>query len=101
MHKISSSIPTPPILLRNSTTVTSEPRRLHTLPISSPIIPPPTTTNFPGTFWNESALVEPTICSSSSSMAPPGNGRNLGPGSGDHVLRSHGGLATLVELYQD
>jgi hypothetical protein len=58
---ISSSKPAPPIAPKNSTTVTSDPNRLQTLPISRPITPPPMTTIFSGTFCNERAPVELTI----------------------------------------
>jgi hypothetical protein len=44
-----------------------------------PIIPPPIMTIFPGTFWGESTPVELTICSSSISMALPGNGVTSDP----------------------
>mmetsp|Transcript_28293 Transcript_28293/g.48503 ORF Transcript_28293/g.48503 Transcript_28293/m.48503 type:complete len:206 (-) Transcript_28293:541-1158(-) len=46
---------------KNSTTVTSEPRRLHTEPISRPITPPPTTTSFLGTSVRSRAPVESTM----------------------------------------
>ncbi len=80
--------------------MTSEPRRLHTLPISSPIIPPPITTFF---------LVPSGARAHQSSQqfalhyfdGTTGKWRNLGPGSDDHILRFHGGLATLVELHRD
>lgn len=62
------------MLPKNSTTVTSAPNRLQTLPISSPITPPPMTTIFPGTCCKSSAPVELTICCSSISIPPPGKG---------------------------
>mmetsp|Transcript_4544 Transcript_4544/g.18232 ORF Transcript_4544/g.18232 Transcript_4544/m.18232 type:complete len:228 (+) Transcript_4544:430-1113(+) len=58
------------MLGRNSTTVTSEPRRLHTEPISRPMYPPPMTTSLLGTSCSSSAPVDDTICSSS--MGTPG-----------------------------
>ncbi len=57
---------------RNSTTVTSAPRRRQTLPSSRPITPPPTTTRWPGTSSSSSAPVEVTMRSSSTST--PGSG---------------------------
>mmetsp|Transcript_25063 Transcript_25063/g.70190 ORF Transcript_25063/g.70190 Transcript_25063/m.70190 type:complete len:261 (-) Transcript_25063:222-1004(-) len=57
---------------RNSMTSTSAPRRLHTLPISRPMIPPPMTTIFLGTFFSARAPVELTTVSSS--MSTPGSG---------------------------
>jgi hypothetical protein len=64
-HATSSSMPAPPMPPRNSTTVTSAPSRLQTLPISKPMIPPPMTTILSGTSWSSSAPVELTICFSS------------------------------------
>src|SRR3546814_14646293 len=57
---------------RNSTTVTSAPRRDHTEPISRPMTPAPITTMLPGSFSSASAPVEVTICFSS--VATPGRG---------------------------
>mmetsp|Transcript_6332 Transcript_6332/g.14006 ORF Transcript_6332/g.14006 Transcript_6332/m.14006 type:complete len:211 (+) Transcript_6332:135-767(+) len=64
----SSSMPTPPMLSMNSTTVTWEPRRDQTLPSSRPMTPPPITVSFSGSFSKDSAPVLDTICFSSSSM---------------------------------
>ena len=64
---------------KNSTTVTCAPRRLHTLPISRPMIPPPMTTIFSGTSFKASAPVEETICSSSMVIEPPGKGATSEP----------------------
>ena len=60
------------ILSKNSTTVTSAPKRLHTEPSSRPITPPPTTMSFFGTSLSSRPPVEETILSSS--MSTPGNG---------------------------
>ena len=53
---------------RNSTTVTSLPRRRHTEPSSSPITPAPTTSSLPGTFSSARAPVDDTMRFSSISM---------------------------------
>ncbi len=53
---------------RNSTTSTSEPRRRHTEPSSSPITPAPITSSRFGTSGNDSAPVDDTIWRSSISM---------------------------------
>mmetsp|Transcript_9832 Transcript_9832/g.41814 ORF Transcript_9832/g.41814 Transcript_9832/m.41814 type:complete len:223 (+) Transcript_9832:596-1264(+) len=55
----------------NSTTVTLEPRRLHTEPSSNPITPPPITTMRSGTDFSDNAPVLVTTVSSSTST--PGN----------------------------
>jgi dihydrolipoamide dehydrogenase len=49
-----------------STTVTLDPKVLYTIPISSPIYPPPTTRSFSGTELSSSACFEPIIRSESS-----------------------------------
>ena len=64
LDAISASIPGK-IRGRKSTTSTSAPRRDHTVPISSPIYPAPTTTSFFGNFGISNAPVEETICFSS------------------------------------
>ena len=56
---------------RNSTTVTSAPRRRQTEPSSSPITPAPTTISFLGTLGRLSAPVEETT--SFSSISTPGS----------------------------
>mmetsp|Transcript_59789 Transcript_59789/g.142319 ORF Transcript_59789/g.142319 Transcript_59789/m.142319 type:complete len:289 (-) Transcript_59789:211-1077(-) len=61
----SPSMPKPPMVDKNSTTVTFEPKRSYTEPSSKPMTPPPITINFSGTFFKDSAPVEDTICSSS------------------------------------
>mmetsp|Transcript_30050 Transcript_30050/g.41882 ORF Transcript_30050/g.41882 Transcript_30050/m.41882 type:complete len:200 (+) Transcript_30050:820-1419(+) len=53
---------------RNSTTVTSEPRRPQTDPISRPMTPAPMTISFSGTLSNSRAPVEETIIFSSISI---------------------------------
>ncbi len=65
------------ILSRNSMTSTSAPSRRQTTPISSPITPPPITTNFFGTFFSSNAPVEVTIFFSSTST--PGKGVDSEP----------------------
>ena len=50
---------------KNSTTVTDDPSRDHTDPISRPIYPAPMTTSRSGTLSSESAPVDETICFSS------------------------------------
>mmetsp|Transcript_28833 Transcript_28833/g.89750 ORF Transcript_28833/g.89750 Transcript_28833/m.89750 type:complete len:206 (+) Transcript_28833:615-1232(+) len=64
----SASMPTPPMLSRNSTTVTLLPSRAQTEPSSKPMTPPPMTVSFSGTFSRFRAPVLDTICFSSSSM---------------------------------
>mmetsp|Transcript_37497 Transcript_37497/g.84556 ORF Transcript_37497/g.84556 Transcript_37497/m.84556 type:complete len:228 (+) Transcript_37497:554-1237(+) len=64
----SPSMPTPPMASRNSTTVTSDPRRAHTEPNSRPMTPPPMTVSFSGTLSKVRAPVLETICFSSRSM---------------------------------
>mmetsp|Transcript_4127 Transcript_4127/g.12887 ORF Transcript_4127/g.12887 Transcript_4127/m.12887 type:complete len:224 (+) Transcript_4127:1413-2084(+) len=65
------------MLGRNSTTVTSDPSRLHTEPISRPMYPPPMTTMRSGTDWSSSAPVEDTmVCSS---MGTPGSSATAEP----------------------
>ena len=61
----SRSIPTPPMLDRNSTHVTSAPSRDQTDPSSTPITPAPIRINFSGTFFSDRAPVDDTIVSSS------------------------------------
>ena len=56
----------------NSTTVTFDPKRIQTLPSSSPITPPPITTSSFGTSVNSSAPVLLTIRFSSISMPESG-----------------------------
>mmetsp|Transcript_7983 Transcript_7983/g.35305 ORF Transcript_7983/g.35305 Transcript_7983/m.35305 type:complete len:213 (-) Transcript_7983:649-1287(-) len=63
--------------LANSITVTCDPRRLHTLPSSSPMTPPPMTTMRLGTSFRSSAPVEVTIVSSSTST--PGSAAGSEP----------------------
>ena len=62
---------------RNSTTVTSAPRRFHTEPSSSPMTPAPTTSNFFGTDVRAMAPVDDTICFSST--VTPGSGATSEP----------------------
>ncbi len=57
---------------RNSTTVTSAPRRRQTEPSSSPITPAPMTISFLGTSLSSRAPVEETM--RSSSISTPGSG---------------------------
>mmetsp|Transcript_41442 Transcript_41442/g.129795 ORF Transcript_41442/g.129795 Transcript_41442/m.129795 type:complete len:225 (-) Transcript_41442:644-1318(-) len=59
---------------RNSTTVTSLPRRRQTLPISRPMTPAPTTTIFSGTDSSSSAPVESTIFLPALSTGTGGSG---------------------------
>ena len=59
---------------RNSMTVTSAPRRAHTLPISRPITPPPITAIFFGTSFSDSAPVESTMRPPSLSTGHGGSG---------------------------
>jgi hypothetical protein len=63
------------ILSRNSTTVTSAPRRRQTEPSSRPMTPAPMTIIFFGTAFSDSAPVEETMRSSSTST--PGSGVTL------------------------
>ena len=62
---------------RNSTTVTRAPRRRHTDPSSSPMMPAPTTTMVLGTDLSDSAPVELTI--RFSSMSTPRSGATSEP----------------------
>mmetsp|Transcript_18519 Transcript_18519/g.65518 ORF Transcript_18519/g.65518 Transcript_18519/m.65518 type:complete len:229 (+) Transcript_18519:2586-3272(+) len=59
---------------RNSTTVTLEPRRPHTEPISRPMTPAPTTTRCSGTAVRSSAPVESTILPAALSTGAGGSG---------------------------
>lgn len=69
---ISESMPGPPIWFRNSTTVTLEPRRDQTEAISRPIMPPPMTMSFSGTFSRAMAPV--LLTTRFSSISRPGKG---------------------------
>mmetsp|Transcript_3948 Transcript_3948/g.9227 ORF Transcript_3948/g.9227 Transcript_3948/m.9227 type:complete len:239 (+) Transcript_3948:682-1398(+) len=64
---------------RNSTTVTLDPRRLHTEPISSPITPAPITTRCSGTFFNSKAPVESTTTPPELSTGAGGRGVGSDP----------------------
>ena len=70
---------------RNSTTVTSEPSRRQTEPISSPMTPAPTTSSRFGTLFSSSAPVE--VTTRSSSISTPGSGVEFGAGGDDDRLR--------------
>lgn len=101
MYEISSSVPTPPILSRNSTTVTLESRQSGSTYCQFPVYD--TSTTFPGTFWSESASVKLTICTSSNSTAPLGKGVTSDlEARNDAILHFHAsGLAVLIELHRD
>mmetsp|Transcript_71248 Transcript_71248/g.212519 ORF Transcript_71248/g.212519 Transcript_71248/m.212519 type:complete len:200 (+) Transcript_71248:639-1238(+) len=64
----SPSMPTPPMLSKNSTTVTWLPSLDQTEPSSRPMTPPPITVSFSGTLSRVRAPVLETICFSSRSM---------------------------------
>ena len=72
VFEMSASIPGPPIWPRNSTTVTSAPNLDQTEPISRPMMPPPMTIIFLGTF--SSAMAPVLVMTFFSSMVRPGNG---------------------------
>lgn len=64
-HATSKSIPTPPMLPRNSTAVTFDPNLLHTDPSSTPMTPAPIRTNRSGTASRDRAPVDDTTVRSS------------------------------------
>ena len=75
----------------SSTTLTDAPSALYTQAISSPMMPPPTTSSRSGIGSSSSAPVESTMRGSS---GKPGNHRGLGTG-GDDALVEADGLAVV------
>ena len=82
---------------RNSTTVTSEPRRRQTEPISRPMMPAPTTSSRFGTLFSSSAPVE--VTTRCSSIATPGSGVEFGAGGDDDGLGLERLLAAVLRRH--
>ena len=79
---------------RNSTTVTSAPRRRQTEPSSSPMMPAPITTSVLGTSGSDSAPVESTM--RFWSTVTPGSARGLRAGGDDDVLGVERALGAVL-----